>query len=163
LIAVLTNTPIELRFWSAVGVPSITSLALLGDVALRRHGATLLPDRSLVLAIAAAAFVIVVPAALGFVPLDIYRIGFSPFAPVVLAIVAIFLRPTAALVILVALIAFDFRLLGSTNLWDYVVDPIGGVIAVAALVAAYTGRIPRTDGSSALAWKDIGVDQANAR
>src|SRR5207245_4889402 len=104
---------------------------LLCDLALRRQGMPLLADRGVLLAIEAAAFVILEPAALGFLPLDLYRLGFSPLAPLVIAVVtAIVFRPRVALVILAALIAFDFHLLGSTNLWDYLVDPIGGVVAI---------------------------------
>jgi hypothetical protein len=138
IVAVLTATPIELRFWSAVGTPSITALALLFDVALWRHGTSLLSsaDRRLVLTIAAACFLILEPAALGFVPLDLYRLGFSPVAPLLIAIVSVILltgrRPATACVILAALIAFDVRLLGSSNLWDYLVDPIVGAVAVIA-------------------------------
>ena len=135
LIAVFTKTPLELQFWSAVGMPSIISLSLLCDLALRRQGMPLLADRGVLLAMEAAAFVILEPAALGFLPLDLYRLGFSPLAPLAIAIVAaIVFRPRVALVILAALIAFDFHLLGSTNLWDYLVDPIGGVVAVAVVV-----------------------------
>ena len=57
-----------------------------------------------------------------------------PWIPIVqiLVVAAILLarRYFAACVIAAALISLDLCLLGSTNLWDYFVDPIVGVIAI---------------------------------
>ena len=162
LVAVFSATPIELRFWSAVGTPSITALALLSDAVLRRHGMPLLPsaDRSLLLAIAAACFIILEPAALGYLPFDLYRLGFSPVAPLLIAIIAAVLlargRPAVACVILATLVAFDFRLLGSANLWDYLIDPIVGVAALIILGAKGSLRArARTEKASASPRTDL--------
>ncbi len=146
-IAEATATPVEMRFWSAVGVPSITSLALLASASLARFGLPFFPsaDRALLLGMAAAGFVAVNSSALGFLPLDLYRYGFSPLAPMIIAVVAAILlarqQPAAACVVVAALAAFDLRLLGSGNLWDYFVDPIVGIVAIVWLARTAYARL----------------------
>jgi ribosomal protein S18 acetylase RimI-like enzyme len=140
VIAVVTDSAPERRFWSAVGLPSITSLTLLLDLAMRKFDRALLPrrDRILLLSIAAGSAVVLEPAALGFLPLDLYRVGFLPVTPMVTAIAAALVvaprTPAAACTIVAGLLAFDLRLLGSSNAWDYFVDPIVGVVSISYFV-----------------------------
>lgn len=69
------------------------------------------------------------PSALGAIDFDIYRWGFKPLSMlVVLAVVALLawqLRQYFLLAaIATAVLAFRFQLLESTNLWDYLFDPM---------------------------------------
>lgn len=81
---------------------------------------------ALLLVLLAAGFY---PSALGAIHFDIYRFGFEPrLMLIVLAAVALlawqwrqyFLLAS----IVTAVLAFRFRILESTNLWDYLFDPI---------------------------------------
>jgi len=66
-----------------------------------------------------------------FVLIDSYAGGFSRFAPLVLAALAIATRkPRTALVALVVIVAFDLHLLRSRNLLDYAVNPLVAVWAI---------------------------------
>ena len=114
-------------------IPSVTSILLIADLIVRPRLRLLSGDRRLFLGFAAAAAVVLYPSALGLVPVDLYRIGFAPVAPLILATVAACLagrHPRFSCAVLVILIAFDLHLLGGTNLWDYVVDPFLGVIGI---------------------------------
>jgi hypothetical protein len=116
-----------------VGIPSITSILLIADLIARPRLRLLSGDRRLLLGFAAAAAVVLYPSALGLVPVDLYRIGFAPVAPLILATVAAFLahrHRRCSCAVLAILIAFDLHLLGGTNLWDYLVDPYVGVIGL---------------------------------
>jgi hypothetical protein len=136
LLFVVIGAAVERALWVRIELPSITSLVLIANLgagrALKRP--FLLPaDRVFLLGFLAAAAAVLYSTALGFVAGDIYRAGFSPWAPVVLAIAAAAIAPArirVALVALLILIAFAGRLLPSVNLFDYLVDPIGGAIAI---------------------------------
>src|SRR5581483_3701333 len=82
----------------------------------------------------------------GFVPIDVYRLGFSPFAPIVLALTGVFLARShraVAWLIAVALIADDLSLLRSRNLFDYLLDPAIVAIGLVRLSAmAVTAFLP---------------------
>jgi hypothetical protein len=64
----------------------------------------------------------------GLTILDLYSLGFgSGWFMVVLAMGTIASSrdwPGAALVIVLGVLAFDFGLLGSANVWDYLLDPV---------------------------------------
>lgn len=123
---------------TVIGAPSITTAALLADLAVRRSfGRPLLAsrERSMMLWFLAVTSIAVYPAVLGFVTIfDLYRVGFLAGTPLVLAALGVFLLfrrdYRAAGVVLVALLALDLRLLPSVNVFDYVVDPLGGVVAL---------------------------------
>ncbi|HEX9161433.1 MAG TPA: hypothetical protein VF980_06960 [Thermoanaerobaculia bacterium] len=113
------------------GVPSITSVALLSDL-VASHRWFERTDRRAMLATLAILCIIIYAAVLGFLP-DIYRLGFTPLPTVLLALTGIVLarRSTPlAVFALVVLLAFDLHLLPSMNLFDYIVDPIGGTFAI---------------------------------
>lgn len=92
---------------------------------------------SLLLVTLAAGFY---PSALGAVDFDLYRLGFEPLAMLIaLAVVAALawqLREYFLLAAIVtAVLAFRFRLLESTNLWDYLFDPMLVLYCVAWLIS----------------------------
>jgi hypothetical protein len=69
------------------------------------------------------------PSALGATEFDMYRLGFEPvsllIALAVIALLAWQLREYFLLAsIVTAVFAFRFQLLESTNLWDYLFDPL---------------------------------------
>jgi hypothetical protein len=121
---------------SVVGVPSITSIVLLLDVIARRAGRPLLfiTERRVLLGFVAVAALVLYPTALGFTAVDLYRLGFSTAAPLGVALLGIFglLRRQIrlAFLALVILIALDLQLLPSVNAFDYVIDPVVGLIAI---------------------------------
>lgn len=122
--------PLAAYLRGVVGDFSITTIALLGCVLVEQlSGKVVLAPtaRVPVLLAIALAGVVLYPAALGALPLDVYRYGYQPLVLLavllVLAVGAWRLRqPAAALLVLLAVAAFDFRLLESDNLWDYVLD-----------------------------------------
>lgn len=122
--------PLAAYLRGVVGDFSITTIALLGWVLVEQiSGKVVLAPaaRAPVLLAIALAGVVLYPAALGALPLDVYRYGYQPLVLLavllVLAVGAWRLRqPAAALLVLLAVAAFDFRLLESDNLWDYVLD-----------------------------------------
>jgi hypothetical protein len=77
---------------------------------------------------------ILYPAALGLGPIDPYCWGWgNNLFLIVIAIFTFFLLVTKnrfAILILLALAAFDFQLQETTNLWDYLIDPIYAVLAL---------------------------------
>jgi len=138
-----------MRFAALLGTPSVTLLALIADVVARRffHRALFTPrERDVMLAFSAALAVVLYSSALGYLPIDIYRAGFSPWAPVALAAIAIAAAPRSlaiACTALAALVAYDVPLFASVNLFDYVVDPIVGIVAVGWAVVAGARRLLR--------------------
>jgi len=128
------------RLVTLLGTPSIPLLALLLDLLLRRR--LFSPrDRRALLWFAASLSLVLYSSTLGYLPLDVYRAGFSSWAPIAFALLAIATAPRSlplALTALAALIAYDVPIFRSLNLFDYVVDPIIGLVAIgnAAVSAA---------------------------
>src|SRR5204862_3832089 len=113
-----------MRILTLLGTPSVTLLALALDL-LARHRLYSRRERTALLVFAAAASLILYISTLGYLPLDLYRAGFSPWAPVALAIAAIAVAwrsPAIAITALIALVAYDIPVFRSVNLFDYVVD-----------------------------------------
>ncbi len=85
-------------------------------------------DRKAVLIATAVAGLVLYPMALGIAPIDPYSLGFNSLGLImVLALLYIWgwrTRRRAAVFIPVGLIAFQIGVLESTNLWDYLVDPL---------------------------------------
>lgn len=146
MLLVLVDGPLARWLAMIIGVPSIASLALLSDVACAR-----LFDRPLFYAIErrtllvamAALSLVLYPSALGYLNIDIYRLGFTFTAPLVLAAAGIVLAARRqfrlAGFVIAVLIALDVPLLPSANVFDYVVDPVGGLFAI-GFVALNAGR-----------------------
>ena len=119
-----------------VGDLSITTQVLLAAVVMRQVlGIDILSerDRFSVLVAAGAVGLALYPLSSGLTILDVYSWGFESTALmiglVLLAVVAWYVRPGAALVIPLSVIAFNFELLASNNIWDYLTDPIITVFA----------------------------------
>jgi hypothetical protein len=118
-----------------IGTPSVTLILLVADLVARRFGRPLFPDsdRRLLLGGVCIASIALYPSALQLFPIDIYRAGFHPVTPIVVAVLGVIMagrHPRLAVFILLTLIAFDFHLLGATNLWEYFIDPLLGLIAI---------------------------------
>jgi hypothetical protein len=131
-----------MRFVHLLGTPSITLLALLLDLLTRRRLFSPRERRAL-LWFAAGATLILYSSTLGYLPLDVYRAGFSPWAPIALAAAAIaaaWRSPAIACTALAALVAYDIPVFASVNLFDYVVDPMLGIVAIVWAVAAAARR-----------------------
>jgi hypothetical protein len=128
---------------------SITSLLLLMGILLRQLTGTRVswgPDVRVALIAVALAGLFLYPAATGLLPMDPYRLGYRPAAMLIaLAALAVWAwaagRRAAAVLPLLAVAAFDFRIMESSNLWDYLIDPFVTLCAWAWVVAATVRRI----------------------
>ncbi len=149
LLAAVACVSIDCRFnrtmLTLVGIPSITSIMIVVDYAMARSfGRSLLShdDRRLLVRYLAVGALVFYPSALGVIRFDLYRFGFNAAAPGVLAAVGVLLllrrRFGPAIVVLLALLAMDVRLLPTVNAFDYVIDPIGGLVAIGWSVARVT-------------------------
>lgn len=133
-----------------IGTPSVLLILLTADVVARRFGRPISTDsdRRLLLGGVSIASIALYPSALQLFPFDIYRVGFHPVTPLVIAIAGALIaarHPRLAVAILLTLIAFDLHLLAATNLWDYFLDPLLALIAVAwALVRLFVLALERT-------------------
>lgn len=112
--------------WSILAFPSVTTVALVLLFWHRpRHYEWLFP------AIAAIGIALYTTT-IGGPPLNMYRLGFSPYAPLVLAVAAAVIAvraPKLAVIALAVILAFDLRLYRSRNLFDYAFDPILVLVA----------------------------------
>jgi len=121
-----------MRAITLLGTPSVTLLALALDLLTRRRIFSARERRGLLL-FATIVAPILYSSTLGYLPFDVYRLGFSPWAPIALAVIAIAVAPRSpaiACTALIALIAYDIPVFRSVNLFDYAVDPILGMIAI---------------------------------
>jgi len=135
-------------WWGAFALPSFTTLLWIAD-AISRH--RILAPRERVWLVRGMAIVTIVfyPMAIGLVPVDAYRFGFTAWAPIALALIGIALAPRffrLACALLVIVLLFDLHALPSLNLFDYVIDPIGGICAIGstAITLAWRRRSPRS-------------------
>jgi hypothetical protein len=132
-----------MRFVTLLGTPSITLLALVLDLLTRRR--LFAPhERRALLWCTAAVSLILYSSTLGYLPLDVYRAGFSTWAPVALAAIAIAVAPRSlpvALTLLAVLVAYDIPLFASVNLFDYAVDPMLGIFAIVWAIATTFRRL----------------------
>ena len=136
-----------MRFLTLLGTPSITLIALVAGYRLFSRR-----ERIALLSFAASLSLVLYGGTLGYLPFDLYRFGFSPWAPVVLATIGIAVAPRSlplALTALGALVAYDIPLFRSVNLFDYVVDPVLGLVAVAwVCISTARAAAKRNDGGS---------------
>lgn len=119
-------------FNGAAGEGSVTLTLLLLWAMASQMGFLRTPPRADLSAVAgllAIAGLLLYPSAMGFSPLDVYALGYRP-AELLLVLAAFAAwarlrgRKAAAYMVLVAVAAFDVRLLESDNLWDYLIDPL---------------------------------------
>jgi len=123
---------------SVVGDLSVFTLLIFANIlAQRLWNKNILPTatRNMLLWGVALVGVVFYPLALGVSEFDPYRSGYAPvLMTVLLCLVSIFAWLSAyrglAVILLLPLIAFNLQLLESTNLWDYLLDPILWVYAV---------------------------------
>lgn len=101
-------------------------------------------DRSSLLFSVAAGGLVLYPLSSGLTMLDVYSLGFESTAFLiglaVLAVMGWYLRPGTAIVIPVSVIAFNFGWLTSTNVWDYLLDPMLTLFAWGWLLIVFTSR-----------------------
>jgi hypothetical protein len=88
------------------------------------------------------------PASLGLLPWDSYRMGFHgvwlPVALIVIAAAAAAMGSVAVpLWIAAAAAAWQLGLFASSNLWDYVIDPVVWIASLVVLTVAAVRRIKR--------------------
>jgi hypothetical protein len=133
-----------------IGTPSVLLILLTADVVARLFGRPIFTDsdRRLLLGGVSIASIALYPSALQLFPFDIYRVGFHPVTPLVIAIAGALIaarHPRLAVAIFLTLIAYDVHLLAATNLWDYLLDPLLALIAIAwALVRLFVLALERT-------------------
>lgn len=107
--------------WSILAFPSITTVALLLLFWHRpRHYEWLFP-------VIAVIGIALYTTTIGGPSFNMYRLGFSPYAPLALAIAAALVAaraPKIAIIALAVIVAYDIHLYRSRNLFDYAIDPI---------------------------------------
>lgn len=131
-----------MSLWSAFALPSLTTILIVADFIARGRILTL-RERQVLIAALALATIVFYPMAIGIVHVDAYRFGFTPWAPAVLAAIGVVIAlrfPRIAVALLVMLVLFDLHALPSLNLFDYVLDPIGGIFAIVWTAVTFTWR-----------------------
>jgi hypothetical protein len=135
----LAGTTVAQWLRSVLGDLSVFTLVIFADILARRLWSRKLLDassRKPLLLVAALVGVVFYPLALGFGPVDPYRVGYAPLMMVYLlgltsVIAWISFTRRLAVILLLPLLAYNLHLLESDNLWNYLLDP---VLVVYALV-----------------------------
>lgn len=130
-----------------VGDLSIPTLVLMLVALLRPHY-VVVADKQLrhLYSVLAVAAVCLYPLALGVGLYDPYRLGYSDMlfiaTVLLLAIAALLIRENlVALCLTLATLAWSLGWYESTNLWDYLIDPLVAVYAIGALVKVCVCRL----------------------
>lgn len=125
--------------WSVLAFPSITTIALVlswgaGTLfgAFSRDPSRRRTEHQTLFPVVAIVGIALYVTTIGSPSYNLYRLGFSPYAPLVLAIIAALAakQTRIAVISLLVLVAFDVHLYRSRNLFDYALDPI--LVATAA-------------------------------
>jgi hypothetical protein len=102
-------------------------------------------ERSSVLAAAAVAGLVLYPLSSGVSGVDLYSLGFHSFGLMfglaLAAVISWYFRPGVAAIIPLGVIAFNLRLLSSTNVWDYLLDPALTLFAWGWVLIALMRRV----------------------
>ena len=117
---------------SVVGDLSVLTLVILLNILMQRLlGFSLLgaSSRKLLLFGIVIIGVVFYPLAMGVTAYDSYQLGYSPILLSVLVILGSLLlwfssRRDLAVILLLPMVAYDLHLLESTNLWEYLLDPV---------------------------------------
>jgi len=128
---------------SVTGDLSVLMLVVLSNILVQRLFAFKLLDdssRLLLLLGIILAGTLLYPFALGLGAVDSYHFGYAPVAmSVMLALLSIVCwyagKRDLAVVLLLPLLAFNLQLLETSNLWDYVLDPVLFVYALIQTVS----------------------------
>ena len=139
------------RWLAGLGaVPSASSVALLAAfVWARVIGWDVLDARAWRTAwcFFGAAAVVLYPMALGLGRLDPYALGWGATWMLgvlwAISVGLVWRQNRFALVLAVAVLAFDLRLLESTNLWDYLIDPPLAAVSLSVMATAGVHRLRR--------------------
>ncbi|MFI0348286.1 MAG: hypothetical protein ACH346_05905 [Chthoniobacterales bacterium] len=96
----------------------------------------------------AVASLILYPSALGLSHFDSYgygwHFGFLTIATAVIAIILILKKNQFGILLLLTLAFFDLHLQASTNLWDYLIDPVYGFISLVMALHCCVRSIKRS-------------------
>lgn len=132
---------------SVVGDLSVLTMLVLINILTQRLGrfdllsATSRPYLFIAVALLGIVFY---PLALGASEFDPYSMGYAPFT-LVLVVCALSIiawlgsQRKLAVMLLLPLLAFNLTLLESTNLWDYLLDPVLVIYAVVQVLIALKG------------------------
>ncbi len=128
---------------------SVSTLALAASAVLARlTGRTMFArrERNALLGLVAGAALFLYPFALGWTPFDPYALGYGSiaFTTVLLLVSLTAWRAGLNLVVLViaaAAVAYLGGAYESRNLWDYLIDPLAAVYALAVLLPAAVGKL----------------------
>ena len=148
LLVPWNGEPLAIHPRGIFGDLSITSIILLllsvanrVGVPIARHGVLhkLMESRLALLGIITLLALLLYPMALGIGMFDPYRLGYAPLTLIVMLSVVAALalwthRYLVAVVIVFSILAWSIGWYESTNLWDYLLDPIVSVYAIVALV-----------------------------
>ena len=114
-----------------LGDLSITTQILLAAVIAKRVAdveGLANADRSFLLTATAWTGLVLYFFSSGLTTIDVYAMGFGSAGLMLVLPIAILLcwrhRPGAAIAVVVGVVAYDFDLLSSRNIWDYLVDPL---------------------------------------
>lgn len=132
LLLPIANGSAGTYLFGVIGQPSVVVLLLLMDSALAHfRGRAVVGDaeRQILYAAVAGIGIVFYALALGVSPFDPYALGYRPWLPgavLLLAGVLAYIKDAPGLLLLVAipLVCFALRVLESPNLWDYYVDPL---------------------------------------
>ena len=130
-----------------LGDLSITTQILLASIAAKqvlRIDVLSDRDRATILFAAAGAGLFLYPLSSGLMMLDVYSLGFHSttlmLGLAVLAVIGWYVRTGAAFIIPLGVIAFNFELLASNNVWDYLLDPLLALFAWGWALLFVVGR-----------------------
>lgn len=129
----------------AFGDLSVMTLLLLARVLLRpRAPRAIGRDDGVLWTGVAAIAVVFYPMALGLTGWDPYALGFHPRGLVLVvaaaALAALPGAPGATRLIALSMIAFDLGVLESSNLWDYLLDPLLALYAIGRTLGGWLGH-----------------------
>ena len=135
-----------------LGDLSITTQILLASIAAKqvlRIDLLSDRDRATILFAAAGAGLVLYPLSSGLMMLDVYSLGFHSttlmLGLAVLAVIGWYVRTGAAITIPLGVIAFNFELLASNNVWDYLLDPLLALFAWGWALIVVMGRTFSTE------------------
>jgi hypothetical protein len=140
---------------SVLGDLSVLTIIVMLNIQLQRwfDRSLITPSsRSFLLSGVLLAGVVLYPLALGLTAFDAYQLGYTPvLIPVILGGLSIYAwfssKRDLSIVLLLPLMAHNLNLLESTNLWDYLLDPVLFIYALVqspAIIKTYRSKKKET-------------------